>query len=117
MCQPGGEGGRKLRLWLLVSPMPAPPYLISLTRGMGCMTTIFFLARVMMWGVRMNWPKHCGTDVPLMCGAEGADQPQPSVLPPFLPQWCSPPRSSMDPALTASYSWVDPNRSFWMRVM
>lgn len=33
-------------------------HLISLTRGMGCITTIFFLARVMMWGVRMNWPKH-----------------------------------------------------------
>lgn len=35
-------------------------HLISLTRGSGCITTIFFLATVMMWGVRMNWPKHCG---------------------------------------------------------
>lgn len=35
-----------------------PHHLISLTRGIGCITTIFFLARVMMWGVRMNWPKH-----------------------------------------------------------
>lgn len=34
-------------------------HLISLTRGSGCITTIFFLATVMMWGVRMNWPKHC----------------------------------------------------------
>lgn len=39
-----------------------PHHLISLTRGIGCITTIFFLARVMMWGVRMNWPKHCKAD-------------------------------------------------------
>lgn len=51
-------------------PLPAPGvsstvtsyHLISLTRGIGCITTIFFLARVMMWGVRMNWPKHYETD-------------------------------------------------------
>lgn len=35
------------------------PHLISLTLGSGCITTIFFLATVMMWGVKMNWPKHC----------------------------------------------------------
>lgn len=53
------------RLSVLPQPAPGvssvlkPCHLISLTRGIGCITTIFFLARVMMWGVRMNWPKHC----------------------------------------------------------
>lgn len=42
-----------------ISSIFMPCHLISLTRGIGCITTIFFLARVMMWGVRMNWPKHC----------------------------------------------------------
>lgn len=41
--------------WLL---MICGSDLISLTLGIGCITTIFFLATVIMWGVRMNWPKH-----------------------------------------------------------
>lgn len=33
-------------------------HLISLTLGSGCMTTIFLLAPVIMWGVKINFPKH-----------------------------------------------------------
>lgn len=41
--------------WSLIS---LHPNLISLTLGSGCMTTIFLLAPVIMWGVKINFPKH-----------------------------------------------------------
>lgn len=99
-------------------------HLISLTLGRGCITTIFFLATVMMWGVRMNWPKHWqnnSTDAVLFFhSANTRDN--------FVIHLCSCRRRCARAChylsakckwsgLTALYSSSDANLSFWILVM
>lgn len=105
----------------ITQPAPNPPHLISLTRGMGCITTIFFLALVMLCGVRTNCPKHWGERGRQLATSPMCNGPLGQGQSPAHGSCTGPaggPRCALSGvALTASYSCVEANRSFWMRVM